>query len=75
MKSYPIASDLSFEVFQRRARRFELSAPQLDSRNERLVTMPQHIERHRYLAERDAVEPIWDAPEAMTPLWHVHRKG
>ena len=50
MRDRPIASDLSYEVLQRRARRFELATPQLDSRHERLVLAPGHIDRHAVIA-------------------------
>ena len=52
MSDRPIASDLSFEVLQLRARRFELGTPHLDSTNQRLVSMPAHIERHAFMADR-----------------------
>lgn len=36
MASYPIASELSFQVLQRRLGRRELTTPQLDERNRQL---------------------------------------
>lgn len=63
MTSTQIASDLSFEVHQLRARRFELATPQLDSRNERLVSLPGVIERHAFIADRTLAvsEDVWRA--------------
>ena len=48
----PICSDRSYEVLQRRRRDFELTTPQLDSSNQKLVTMPGHIDRHAFIADR-----------------------
>lgn len=53
MNTSPIASELSFEVLQRRRREFQLSTPPLDSSNQRLITIPGHLDRHAYFAERN----------------------
>lgn len=49
----PIGSDLSFECFQRRARRFELAAPQLDSSNQVLHLLPSAVvQREAFAASK-----------------------
>lgn len=51
-----IASDLSYEVLQRRRRRFELQTPPLDSTNQALVAIPSAvIQREGYAADREAI--------------------
>ena len=61
-----IASDLSYEVLQRRRRNLELTTPQLDSVNQRLVSVPGHIDRHAYIADRPG-----GVSEAE---WHIERQ-
>jgi hypothetical protein len=62
MATYPVASDLSFEVLQRRAREFQLAPPALDSRNQILHALPSRIAQFEpFLAERPGgvSEPEW----------------
>ena len=61
-----IASDLSYEVLQRRRRNLELTTPQLDSVNQRLVSVPGHIDRHAFIADRPG-----GVSEAE---WHIERQ-
>ena len=62
----PICSDLSYETFQRRRRAGELTTPPLDSSNQRLVTVPGHIDRHAFIADRPG-----GVSEAE---WHIERQ-
>lgn len=49
----PIASDLSYEVLQRRRRQFELTTPPLDSSNQRLMPLPcALVQREAFLGDR-----------------------
>ena len=66
MIDHPVASDLSYEVLQRRRRNFELTTPQLDSVNQRLVSVPGHIDRHAFIADRPG-----GVSEAE---WHIERQ-
>lgn len=55
----PIASDRSYECFQMRARRFELTTPELDSRLRNLHGLPsQMVVREAFAADR---EPVIDS--------------
>ena len=48
-----VASDLSYESFQLRRRRLELTTPQLDSQNRRLYGLPsQMVVREAFMADR-----------------------
>jgi hypothetical protein len=52
----PIASDKSFEVFQLRARRFELGLQSLDSTNQKLHALPSHlVQREAFVYDRETV--------------------
>ena len=52
--SYPIATELTYEVLKLRRLRGELSTPALDSVNRRLYHLPSaFIQRERFLAERE----------------------
>lgn len=69
MNSTPIASDLSYEVFQLRARRFELTTPELDSRFRSLYGLPsQIVVREAFIGDRGAIPDsyqggfTWDRP-------------
>lgn len=49
----PVGSDLSNEVFQRRRRLAELTAPQLDSLNQRLYPLPSVlVQRESFISDR-----------------------
>ena len=63
MSDRPVASDLSFEVMQLRARRFELGTPKLDSTNQKLHPIPcALVQREAFIADRVAgvSEAEWD---------------
>lgn len=52
----PIASDLSYLVFQKRRRDAELQTPQLDSTNQRLYPIPcAFVQREAFIADRDTI--------------------
>jgi hypothetical protein len=55
MRDFPIASDLSYLVLQKRRREFQLTTPELDSRLRNLYTVPGVIERHAFIADRASV--------------------
>ena len=69
MVDLPLASDLSYEVLQRRAGRGELAAPSLDSSNQRLVLVPGYVEREAFIADPAAL-----SEDTLIPTWHVHRR-
>ena len=56
MSDYPVASDLSYLVLQRRRRLQELTTPQLDSSNQRLYPLPSQIAtREAFIADRRCI--------------------
>ena len=54
MSDYPVASDLSYFVFQKRRERGELGACALDSTNQKLHPLPsQLVQRESFIASRE----------------------
>lgn len=52
----PIASDLSYQVFEARRLRGELASCALDSSNRRLYALPsQSVQREAFVADRESV--------------------
>jgi hypothetical protein len=81
MNSYAIASDLSYEVFQLRARRGELAPCALDSVNRRLYPLPsQVVQREAFVADRQAIRESFQGERAfarecdVVRLPHVRRR-
>lgn len=80
--SQPIASDLSYEVLKLRRRQFELTTPQLDSVNQRLMPLPcAVVQREAFIASRETVHDtnMWaqlrrDRKDEITPTWHFRGK-
>ena len=67
--THAIASDLSYEVFQRRRLRGELTPCALDSANRRLHPLPSEVvQREAFIADRDAI-----TDDTLIPTWHRHR--
>jgi hypothetical protein len=62
MTDRPIASDLSYFVFQKRRERGELGACALDSSNQALYPLPsQVVQREGFIASRETVsEAEWN---------------
>ena len=53
MNEYPVASDLSYLVLQKRRERGETGACPLDSSNQRLYPLPsQFVQREAFIASR-----------------------
>jgi hypothetical protein len=64
MVDVPVASDLSFECFQKRLRSGELRTPDLNDSNRRLYNIPsQIVVRESFIASRETVHDtnLWDA--------------
>jgi hypothetical protein len=53
--SYPIASELSYLVLEKRRRESELAPCPLDSVNQRLYGIPFAVERHAFMADRESI--------------------
>lgn len=62
MVDSPIASDLSFETFQKRLRTRQLGTPELNDQNRRLFGIPsQIVVREAYMASRETPSEIeWE---------------
>jgi hypothetical protein len=71
MRDSQIASDLSYEVFQLRRLRGELTPTVADSRALPLHLLPSRVsQRDGFIADRAA---ILDSDQGeVTPTWHVH---
>ena len=67
MVDRPLASDLSYEIFQLRRLRGELTAPALDSQNRRLYAIPCAIvQREAFISSR---------PTGVSEAeWHIERQ-
>ena len=67
MTDYPVASDLSYFVTQKRRERGELGACALDSSNQRLYPLPsQLVQREAFISSR---------PTGVSEAeWHIERQ-
>ena len=67
MRDVPVASDLSFQVFQKRLSANELVTPELNDQNRRLFGLPSQVAvREAFIASRETIHDARD--------WEIERQ-